>query len=389
MKKHKLHLNTQVIHAGQMPDPTTGAVMTPIYATSTYAQHGPGEHTGFEYSRAQNPTRFAYERCVAELEGGARGFAFASGLAAEASILELLDHGDHLIASDDLYGGTFRLFDKIRARSSGLKYTLVDMSDLNALRSAIRPETKMIWVESPSNPLLKLVDLKAVAEMGQAHGILTVADNTFASPILQNPLSFGFDIVFHSATKYLNGHSDVIGGVAVVADRHDLPNRLGFLQYAIGSVASPFDSFLVLRGLKTLAVRMQRHTENAVKVAHFLENHPAIEQVYYPGLLSHPQHELATRQMKGYGGMVSIALKANFEKTAAFLKELQIFTLAESLGGVESLVCHPATMTHASIPKEQREKRGITDGFVRLSVGIEHADDLIADLDTALKKLIR
>ena len=376
---------TRAIHAGQSPDPTTGAIMTPIYATSTYVQEAPGEHKGFEYSRSHNPTRFALENCVADLENGAAGFAFASGLAAMGTILELLDSGDHVIAMDDLYGGSYRLFENVRRRSAGLEFSFVDLSDPANLEAALTPKTKMIWVESPTNPLLKMVDLGAIATFAKAHGLIAVCDNTFCSPAVQRPLDHGIDIVMHSTTKYLNGHSDVVGGIAVVGDGRDgLRERLGYLQNAVGAVAGPFDSFLVLRALKTLPVRMQRHCENAAAVAAFLEAHPKIEKVYYPGLASHPQHALAQRQMHGFGGMVTAVLKGGLDDARRFLGRCELFALAESLGGVESLIEHPAIMTHASIPKEIRESLGISDGLVRLSVGIEEVDDLIAELKAAL-----
>ena len=376
---------TRAIHAGQSPDPTTGAIMTPIYATSTYVQEAPGEHKGFEYSRSHNPTRFALEDCVADLENGAAGFAFASGLAAMGTILELLDSGDHVIAMDDLYGGSYRLFENVRRRSAGLEFSFVDLSDPANLEAALTPKTKMIWVESPTNPLLKMVDLGAIAAFAKAHGLIAVCDNTFCSPAVQRPLDHGIDIVMHSTTKYLNGHSDVVGGIAVVGDGRDgLGERLGYLQNAVGAVAGPFDSFLVLRALKTLPVRMQRHCENAAAVAAFLEAHPKIEKVYYPGLASHPQHALAQRQMHGFGGMVTAVLKGGLDDARRFLGRCELFALAESLGGVESLIEHPAIMTHASIPKEIRESLGISDGLVRLSVGIEEVDDLIAELKAAL-----
>ena len=376
---------TRAIHAGQSPDPTTGAIMTPIYATSTYVQEAPGEHKGFEYSRSHNPTRFALEDCVADLENGAAGFAFASGLAAMGTILELLDSGDHVIAMDDLYGGSYRLFENVRRRSAGLEFSFVDLSNPANLEAALTPKTKMIWVESPTNPLLKMVDLGAIAAFAKAHGLIAVCDNTFCSPAVQRPLDHGIDIVMHSTTKYLNGHSDVVGGIAVVGNGRDgLRERLGYLQNAVGAVAGPFDSFLVLRALKTLPVRMQRHCENAAAVAAFLEAHPKIEKVYYPGLASHPQHALAQRQMHGFGGMVTAVLKGGLDDARRFLGRCELFALAESLGGVESLIEHPAIMTHASIPKEIRQSLGISDGLVRLSVGIEEVDDLIAELKAAL-----
>ncbi|MEI2742150.1 MAG: PLP-dependent aspartate aminotransferase family protein [Candidatus Competibacter sp.] len=375
---------TRAVHAGQSPDPATGAVVTPIYATSTYVQSSPGVHQGFEYSRSQNPTRFAYERCVADLEGGDAGFAFASGLAATSTVLELLDTGDHLVALDDIYGGTRRLFEQVRRRSAGLSFSYSDLRDRAALEAVLTPKTRMIWVESPSNPLLKLVDLEMIASVAGARGILTVADNTFATPWSQRPLEYGFDLVIHSATKYLNGHSDIIGGVAVCRGR-ELVERLGYLQNAIGGIAGPFDSFLALRGLKTLSLRMERHSANALRIASWLERHPKIERVLYPGLPSHPQHSLARRQMRGgFGGMIGAVVRGGLTEVKNFLARCQLFALAESLGGVESLIEHPAIMTHASVPPEVRRQLGFDDGLVRLSVGIEDVDDLIADLDQAL-----
>ena len=375
---------TRAIHAGQSPDPSTGAIMPPIYATSTYVQDSPGVHKGYEYSRSQNPTRMAYERCIADLEDGSAGYAFASGLASIATLLDLLPSGSHVVTMDDLYGGTHRLFHQVRAGSAGLSFTAADLSDPAALENALRPETRMIWIETPTNPLLKLVDLEAAARIGRERGILTVCDNTFATPWIQRPLELGIDLVMHSATKYLNGHSDMVGGILVVGDDAELRDRLTFLQNAVGAVQGPFDSFLALRGLKTLALRMERHNANAEVVADFLEGHPKVERVYFPGLASHPQHELAKRQMQGFGGMVTAILKGGLEKSRRFLERVEIFALAESLGGVESLVEHPAIMTHASLPSEQREALGIGDGLVRLSVGVEDADDLVADLAQAL-----
>ncbi|MEE4246318.1 MAG: PLP-dependent aspartate aminotransferase family protein [Kangiellaceae bacterium] len=382
--KKELKFDTRVIHAGQSPDPTTGAVMPPIYQTSTYVQSSPGEHTGFEYSRTQNPTRFAYERCVADLEGGKRGFAFASGMAATATILELLNAGDHVIAMDDLYGGTFRLFDKVRKRSANIEFSFVDLSDLTTLEQALKPNTRMIWVESPTNPMLKLVDLAKIAEFAKKHNLIAVADNTFATPYNQQPLSYGFDIVMHSATKYINGHSDMVGGIAVVGDDKKLAEDLAFLQNSAGGVQGPFDSYLALRGVKTLALRMQRHNQSGLRIANWLEAHPQIERVYYPGLESHPQYDLAVKQMTGFGGMISIVVKGGLAKARLFMEQLTIFALAESLGGVESLVNHPAIMTHASVPKEIRDRLGISDNLVRLSVGIEDPEDLMRDIDQAL-----
>ncbi|HZB91185.1 MAG TPA: cystathionine gamma-synthase [Stellaceae bacterium] len=382
--KNRRGFSTRSIHAGQEPDPATGAIMTPIYATSTYVQQSPGVHKGYEYSRTQNPTRMAYERCIADLESGARGYAFASGMAATATLLELLDHGAHVVASDDLYGGTYRLFTRVRERSAGLRVSYVDMRERAALEAAIGPETRMIWVETPSNPMLKLVDLAMVAELGRKHRLVTVADNTFASPYVQRPLELGFSLVMHSATKYLNGHSDMVGGVVVAGDDKDLADRLAFLHNAVGGIAGPFDSFLALRGLKTLALRLERHCANALAIARHLERHPRVARVHYPGLPSHPQHDLARRQMQAFGGMVTIELKGDLAAARRFLERVEIFALAESLGGVESLIEHPAIMTHASLPPEQRAALGIGDTLVRLSVGIEDVDDLIADLDQAL-----
>ena len=374
---------TRAIHAGQDPDPSTGAIMTPIYATSTYVQQSPGVHKGYEYSRSQNPTRFAYERCVADLESGTRGFAFASGLGAMATALELLNHGDHVVASDDLYGGTYRLFERVRKRSAGLEFSFVDMSVPESLIQALRPNTRMLWVETPSNPLLKLIDLKAVGAIARQNNLLAVADNTFASPYLQRPLEFGFDIVIHSATKYLNGHSDIVGGVMVVSDAA-LGERVAFLQNAVGAIAGPFDSFLALRGLKTLHLRMERHCANAQRLAEWLSNHAAIERVIYPGLDSHPQYELARRQMQAFGGMITIILKGDLDGARRMLERCRVFALAESLGGVESLIEHPAIMTHASVPAVQRQAAGISDTLIRISVGIEDVEDLKEDLDQAM-----
>lgn len=385
MTNSKRHgLATRGIHAGQRPDPTTGAIMTPIYASSTYVQASPGEHQGYEYSRTQNPTRAAYEACVADLEEGSRGFAFASGMAATASILDMLDSGSHVVCMDDLYGGTYRLFENVRRRSAGLDFSFVDMRDAKAVEDAIRPETKLIWVETPTNPLLKLVDLEAIADIGRRHGVMTVADNTFATPCVQQPLKLGIDMVMHSATKYLNGHSDMVGGVVVVGEKEELADDLAFIQNSAGAVSGPFDSFLALRGLKTLSLRMERHNQSALALAEWLEARPEVEKVAYPGLASHPQHELASRQMKGYGGMITIWLKGGLDQARVFLENTELFSLAESLGGVESLIEHPAIMTHASVPKANREKLGISDTLVRLSVGIEDLDDLKADLDRAL-----
>ena len=378
---------TKAIHAGQSHDPTTGAVMTPIYATSTYAQSSPGVHQGFEYSRTHNPTRFAYERCVAGLEGGQRGFAFASGLAATSTILELLDTGSHVVCMDDVYGGTFRLFERVRRRSAGLDFSFVDMTDPAALEAAIRPQTRMIWVETPTNPMLKIVDLDAVNAIAKKHGLRMVVDNTFASPILQRPLEHGADIVMHSATKYLNGHSDIVGGMAVVGDDAELAEQLAFLQNSVGAVQGPFDSFLALRGLKTLHLRMRAHCENALALAEWLQTQPGVEAVIYPGLKAHPHHALAARQMDGFGGIVSVRIKGGFEGAKRFCERTELFTLAESLGGVESLVNHPAVMTHASVPVERRAALGIHDDLVRLSVGVESLEDLRHDLQHALRQV--
>jgi cystathionine gamma-lyase len=377
-------LATRAIHAGQSPDPATGAIMPPIYQTSTYVQESPGVHKGYEYSRSQNPTRMAYERCIADLEGGTRGYAFASGLAGIATILELFDSGAHIIASDDLYGGSYRLFKRVRERSAGLKFSFVDMSDPARIEAAIRPETRMIWIETPSNPMLTLIDLEAVAGIAQRHGVIAAADNTFATPVVQRPIEHGFHLVMHSATKYLNGHSDMVGGVVVVGDHPELAEQLAFLHNAVGAIQGPFDSFLALRGLKTLPLRLRQHCSSALAVAQWLERHPKVEHVYYPGLASHPQHALARRQMDGFGGMVSMTLKGGLDDARRFLERCQLFALAESLGGVESLIEHPAIMTHASIPAEQRAALGISDSLCRLSVGIEDVDDLIADLAAAL-----
>ena len=376
-------LGTLAIHAGQSPDPSTGAIMTPIYATSTYVQKSPGVHQGYEYSRTQNPTRNAYERCIAALESGTHGFAFASGLAAAATVLEMLDSGAHIIAMDDLYGGTFRLFDKVRKRSAGLQFSFIDMTKPGTIEAAIQSNTKMIWVETPTNPMLKLVDLAEVARIGKAHGLTTVVDNTFASPILQRPIELGCDVVLHSATKYLNGHSDIVGGVLVTANAQ-IAQQLSFLQNAVGAVQGPFDSFLALRGLKTLHLRVERTCQNALEIARFLEAHPAVEKVIYPGLASHPQHALAKAQMSGFGGIISVVIKGGLAAATKMLERCELFALAESLGGVESLIEHPAIMTHASIPAEKRAELGMSDGLIRLSVGVEDVADLIAELSAAL-----
>lgn len=382
MKKHQFE--TRAIHAGQKPCPSTGAVMTPIYATSTYKQIAPGQHLGFEYSRTKNPTRDAYENCVASLESGQRGFAFASGMAAINTVIDLLDAGDHVVAMDDLYGGTFRLFDKVKTRTSHLSFSFVDISKIQNLEAAITPKTRMIWIETPSNPMLKLASLREVAAIAKRHNIISVVDNTFATPWIQRPIELGFDIVLHSATKYLNGHSDVVSGVVVVGDNPDLSDKIAFLQNSCGGVAGPFDSFLVLRSLKTLSLRMERHCENALHLANWLSTHQKIKKVIYPGLSSHPQHDLAKKQMHGFGGMISMVIDGDIEAAKRFLSRCELFTLAESLGGVESLIEHPAIMTHASIPPEKRKALGIDDGLIRLSVGIEHVEDLQADLEYAL-----
>jgi cystathionine gamma-lyase len=382
-----LDFATRVIHAGQSPDPSTGAIMPPIYATSTFVQQSPGVHKGLDYGRSHNPTRWALERCVADLEGGAQAYAFASGMAAIATVLETLDAGAHVVAGDDLYGGTYRLFDRVRRRSAGQRFTFVDLSDTANIAAAIQPDTKMVWVETPSNPLLKLADLAAIADVCRERGIVTVADNTFASPYVQRPLDCGFDVVVHSTTKYLNGHSDVIGGIAIVAGGERLApmrEQLGFLQNAVGGIAGPFDSFLTLRGVKTLALRMERHCANALTLARWLDAQPKVQRVRYPGLASHPQHALAKRQMRGFGGMISIDLATDLAGTKRFLERCELFSLAESLGGVESLIEHPAIMTHASIPPAQRAARGLGDALVRLSVGIEDAGDLERDLARSL-----
>jgi cystathionine gamma-lyase len=382
--QNRLAFSTRAIHGGQSHDPTTGAVMVPIYATSTFAQQSPGIHKGFEYARSQNPTRFAFERAVADLESGAAAFAFASGLAAIATVFDLLDAGAHIIATDDIYGGTFRLIDKVRRRAAGLKVSFADFSDLAAVEAAIRPETKLLWIETLTNPLLKVVDLAGIAALARKRGLITVADNTFCSPYIQRPLEYGIDIAVHSTTKYLNGHSDMVGGVAVVREDGELRERLKFLQNAVGAISGPFDSFLALRGIKTLALRMERHSHNGLKIARWLGARKDVRRVIYPGLASHPQHALAQRQMHAFGGMVSFELERDLAGTKRFLERTRLFTLAESLGGVESLIEHPALMTHGSIPPEQRAAIGISDSFVRLSAGIEDGDDLVADLAQAL-----
>jgi cystathionine gamma-lyase len=383
---HHPQFATRVIHGGQHPDPQTGAVMPPIYATSTYVQSSPGVHKGYEYSRTANPTRDALQAAVANLEGGAAGFAFASGMAATSTVLELLDSGSHIIAMHDLYGGSYRVLENVRKRSAGHDVSFVDLTSPAALEAAIRPNSRLVWVETPTNPLLKLVDLGAIARIAQKLGLLSVCDNTFATPYIQRPLEYGFDIVVHSTTKYLNGHSDAVGGAAVVRGDESLQERLAYLQNALGSVSGPFDSFLTLRGIKTLALRMERHCSNAQVIAEFLESHSRVERVYYPGLASHPQHALARRQMPGgYGGIVTAVLRGSLDDTRHMLERCELFSLAESLGGVESLIEHPGLMTHASLPAAMRASLGISDGLIRLSVGIEDVNDLIADLEQALK----
>ena len=383
-RSNRLDFATRCIHAGQEPDPTTGAVMMPIYATSTYVQQSPGVNKGYDYARTKNPTRMAFERCIADLEGGSAAFAFASGLAAISTSLECLDQGSHVISVDDLYGGSRRLFERVRKRSMGIEVSYLDLSDPDAIEAEIRPNTRLVWIETPTNPLLKLVDLERVAAIAKKRGIWAAADNTFASPYVQRPLEHGFDLVVHSTTKYLNGHSDMVGGVAVVADNAELGERLKFLQNAVGAIQGPFDSFLALRGLKTLALRMERHCTSGLKIAAWLERHPKVCRVFYPGLASHPQHALAKKQMHAFGGMISAELEGTLDDARRFLERCQLFALAESLGGVESLIEHPALMTHGSVPVDVRAALGISDTLVRLSVGIEDPDDLIADLDAAL-----
>ncbi|MEL6370411.1 MAG: cystathionine gamma-synthase [Pseudomonadota bacterium] len=384
--KNRLAFASRVIHAGQAPDPLTGAVMQPIYQTSTYAQESPGVHKGFVYARGANPTRFAYERCIADLENGTRGFAFASGMAAIATMLELFPAGAHVLAMDDVYGGTFRLFERVRRDSANMSFSYVDLTDTDKVEAAVTPETKLIWLETPTNPLLKIVDIEAIVAIARRHGIMVGCDNTFASPYCQRPLDFGADIVMHSATKYIGGHSDVIGGLLVVRD-DDLADRLAFLQNSVGGIQAPFDSFLALRGLKTLALRLERASSNAMALAEWMEDHPAIERVSYPGLPSHPGHEIAKRQMSAFGGMVTIFVKGGLEAAKTMLERVQLFTLAESLGGVESLIEHPGIMTHASIPPERRAELGVDDSLIRLSVGIEDLEDLREALNQALTGL--
>ena len=382
--KNQLDFSTRCIHAGQEPDPTTGAVMMPIYTTSTYVQQSPGVHKGYDYARTKNPTRMAFERCIADLEGGSAAFAFASGIAAISTTLECLDHGSHIVAVDDLYGGSRRLFERVRKRSMGLEVSYHDLTDAGAIEAAIRANTRLIWIESPTNPLLKLVDLERVAAIAKRRGIWAVVDNTFASPYVQRPLELGFDLVVHSTTKYLNGHSDMVGGVTIAGENAELRDKMKFLQNAVGPIQGPFVSFLALRGLKTLALRMERHCASALKIAAWLGRHPKVRRVFYPGLASHPQHALAKKQMRAFGGMISAELEGTLDDARRFLERCRLFALAESLGGVESLIEHPALMTHGSVPAEVRAHLGIGDTLVRLSVGIEDADDLIADLAAAL-----
>jgi cystathionine beta-lyase/cystathionine gamma-synthase len=393
MAKDETGFSTKALHVGQEPEGMTGAIIPPIFATSTYVQESPGVHKGFDYARSHNPTRYAYERCVAALEGGVAGFGFSSGMAASSTVLELLPANSHIIAGDDLYGGTYRLFERVRKQSMGLEVSYVDLSNPKTVRAnletARRPNTKMVWVETPTNPLLKVVDLAQVADFANKEGYISVCDNTFASPYLQQPLKYGFSLVVHSATKYLNGHSDVVGGIVITGSNKEVTERMGFLQNAIGSVPSPFDCFLILRGVKTLAVRMDRSSSNALEIASFLESHPHVERVIYPGLKSHPQYEVAHRQMRAGGGMISMILKGGLDASRKFLETVRVFSLAESLGGVESLIEHPAIMTHASIPQEIREKTGIVDGFIRLSVGIEDLADLRADLEAGFRAATR
>lgn len=381
--KNQQGFSTRAIHAGQRPDPTTGAVMTPIYATSTYAQESPGVNKGYEYARGKNPTREAFEGCIADLEGGVQGFGFASGMAATSTALELLDAGSHIVTGDDLYGGSWRLFERVRRRSMGLDFAYVDLSDIAAVEAAITPKTKMLWVETPTNPMMKIADIAALSKVAKAHGLLLVVDNTFATPWCQQPLALGADVVMHSATKYLNGHSDIIGGV-LVAGNTEVAAEIKFLQNSVGGVMGPFDAFLANRGLKTLGLRMKAHCDNALTIARWLEERKGVARVIYPGLISHPQHDLASRQMRAYGGMVSVVIDGDLSRTRQVLERVAVFTLAESLGGVESLVNHPAIMTHASVPKALRDAGGVTENLIRLSVGVEDVEDLIADLDQAL-----
>ncbi len=385
MNKNNLHFDTRAIHAGQSPDPTTGAIMTPVYLTSTYVQESPGVHKGWEYSRTHNPTRKAYENCIANLESGKFGFAFASGCAATTTIMHMLNAGEHVIAMDDMYGGTFRLFDKV-LKNQGLQFSYIDLTKVEMIEKSILPNTKMIWVETPTNPTLKLADIRTICEIAHKKNILVVVDNTFMSPYFQRPLELGADIVVHSATKYIGGHSDVVGGVAVTSDAK-IAEKLAFLSNSMGGIQGAFDSFLALRSLKTLPLRMKAHAENAMKIAKYLEKHPLVEKTVYPGLESHPQHVLAKKQMSGFGGMITFFIKGGMEPARTFLESVKVFALAESLGGVESLIEHPAIMTHASVPAEQRKILGIDDSLIRLSVGVEDCADLLADLEQAFKKV--
>jgi cystathionine gamma-lyase len=382
--KDKMKFATRAIHAGQNPDPTTGAIMTPVYLTSTYIQESPGVHKGWEYSRTHNPTRKAYENCMANLESGKFGFAFASGCAATTTILHMLKSGDHVVAMDDMYGGTFRLFNRV-LKNNGFEFNYVDLTNSKNLESAIKSNTKMIWLETPTNPTLKLADIRTICEIAKKKNIMVVVDNTFMSPMFQRPLELGADIVVHSATKYIGGHSDMVGGIAVTSNPQ-IAETLAFLSNSMGGIQGPFDSFLALRSLKTLPLRMKAHAENAIKVAQFLESHPSVEKTVYPGLASHPQHELAKKQMHGFGGMITFFIKGGLPAAQTFLESVQVFALAESLGGVESLIEHPAIMTHASVPIEQRKALGIDDSLIRLSVGVEDCDDLLADLKQAFEK---
>jgi len=386
-KKDSLGFSTRAIHAGQKPDPTTGAVMTPIFATSTYKQSSPGVHTGYEYSRTQNPTRHAFERCIADLESGTKAYAFASGLAASGTVLELLETGSHIVAIDDMYGGSWRLFERVRKSSMGLRVSYADPNVAGSIEAAMQKDTRMIWVETPSNPLLKITDLAEVAKLGKARGVITVVDNTFASPWLQRPLELGIDLVVHSVTKYISGHSDMVGGIVVTRDRDDLAERLEFMQNAIGSILDPFSCFLALRGVKTLPLRMQQHCENAMEIAQWLQQHPKVERAVFPGLPEHPQFLLARNQMKSFGAMISVYLQTDMDGVRRALEACELFALAESLGGVESLVGHPVTMSHGTLPVELRQRLGITDNLVRLSIGIENVRDLIADLEQALERI--
>ncbi|KYG70926.1 cystathionine gamma-synthase [Bdellovibrio bacteriovorus] len=375
---------TRAIHAGQSPDPTTGAIMTPVYLTSTYVQESPGVHKGWEYSRTHNPTRRAYENCMASLESGKYGFAFASGCAATTTILHILKGGDHVIAMDDMYGGTFRLFDKV-LKHDGIDFSYTDLTKVENFEKAIKATTKMVWLETPTNPTLKLVDIKRISAIAKSKGIIVAVDNTFMSPYFQRPLELGADIVVHSATKYIGGHSDVVGGIAVTS-RDDLAEKLAFLSNGMGAIQGPFDSFMCLRSLKTLPLRMKAHQENAMAIAKFLENHPKVDKVIYPGLESHPQHALAKEQMHGFGGMITFYIKGGMDSARKFLENVNVFSLAESLGGVESLIEHPAIMTHASVPAENRKALGIDDSLIRLSVGVEDLNDLLNDLKNAFDK---